>query len=563
MQETGFALAGSIPILLVFALMAGLRWSALRAMGVGWVVASGLGLMLWQMAPAWWAAAALYGVLQALEITLIIFGAVLLMNHLKLSGAMITIRRHFSWITRDRRVQLLLIGLGFMTLIEGAAGFGTPGALAAPLLLGFGFPPIAAALFGLYFNAPQPPFGAVGTPIIGGIASVLSPQHLGASIEQSAFLLDVAGWSAVITGTTLVGWGALGIYLLIYGFGADEERTLLGAWHATRPVLPFALALGVITGGTQWLLAWFFGPELPNIGAGFATLGVGLYLAQHNILTPTRPWRFPARETWPAGWLGGLDHTEEDDESERATPSILMAWLPYMLVALGLLVTRWPGLGIGTLLQSYSLDLEQILGQEISFRLRYLYLPGVIPFIPVAILTAWLHGMRPQTVAQAWQTSLRQILPVTLTLIVAVSMTQIMIRSGTNPQAQPGMMEALSALLAQSAGQVLPFIAPWLGALGSFVTGSSTSSNILFSVLQHDAAADLNLSRTLMVALQNVGSGIGNMVSILNIAAICGVIRLTGMEGDLLRKMLPPTLLYATLAGAFGLLLAVLAPIAY
>ena len=142
-----------------------------------------------------------------------------------------------------------------------------------------------------------------------------------------------------------------------------------------------------------------------------------------------------------------------------------------------------------------------------------------------------------------------------VTLIVAVSMTQVMIRSDTNPLDQPGMMEALSEKFAQGVGSALPFIVPWLGALGAFMTGSRLtriSSSVFCSTMP---PPDVDVSRTLVVALQNVGSGIGNMTSILNITAICGVLGMTGMEGSLLRKTIIPTIIYAIFAGLAGLTL--------
>jgi lactate permease len=237
---------------------------------------------------------------------------------------------------------------------------------------------------------------------------------------------------------------------------------------------------------------------------------------------------------------------------------VLLAWTPYLLVALVLLVTRWPGLGLVPVLQGYSLDVERILGQDLSFSLRYLYLPGIVPFIPVVVLTAFVHRMSARSVAAAWRGSARLVLWPAITLVIAVSMTQIMIQSATNELGRPGMMQALSTVLAAAAGPAIPFVAPWIGTLGTFVTGSNTSSNILFSVLQHDAAGDVGLSRTIVVALQNVGGGIGNMISVLNIAAISGVVGMTGREGEILRRTLAPTVVYAVLAGVMGLALALL-----
>ncbi len=549
MSLTILALAGSLPIVAILLLMGGLRWPAARAMPVGWLIASALGLALWRMAPGWWAAAALYGALQAVDIVLIVFGAILLMNHLQASGAIAAIRAHFGRVVQDARIQLLLIGLGFMTLIEGVAGFGTPGALGAPLLTGLGFSPVAAATFGLLFNAPNPPLGAAGVPVNGGIGSVIDEGVLGGALERGAFLRQVSGWTGVFTGTTLALLGLLGVFMLLYWFGHENERTLAGAWRGARPAAPFALALGALAGVTQFLMGWFVGPELPSAVAGLVALGAGLGLVRRGWLVPRQTWRLPSADeagTSPQAAPGG----------DGASMPLWLAWTPYLLVVLILFVTRMPGLGVREALKGVALHWQGMLGQEIAYTLRPLYIPGVLPFVPVAILTAILHRMAPGVALDAWRRTVRQTARIAFTLLVAVSMAQIMIRSATNLNALPGMMQALSLALAQATGPAHPFVTPWLGALGSFMTGSSTSSNILLSVVQHDAAASLGLPRTLIVALQNAGSGLGNMISVLNIAAVCGVLGLRRAEGDLLRRLLLPMVLLATLMGLGGLLLA-------
>ncbi|WP_160135760.1 L-lactate permease [Halococcus salsus] len=554
------ALVGVIPIGVAFVLLAGLRWSAARAMGVGWLLASGIGLTYWSMGPNWLIASAIYGALQSVDIILIVFGAILLMNYLEGSGAISTIRWYFGQIEEDRRIQVLLIGLGFMTIIEGAAGFGTPGALAAPLLIGLGFPPLAAAVFGLYFNAPNPPFGAAGTPVIGGTGAVIEPA-LSGSMNTSEFLSMVSGWSGIITGFTYVFWALLGVFFMTYWFGnADGEHSFTNAVRSTLPIAPFALILGAITGGTQILIAWFVGPALPDIVAGFVVLAVGLLLANNDILIPEDEWDFPDESRWNDTWLGGLELDEASQEQPKKNMPVLLAWTPYLLVTLVLLVTRWPDLtisGVGVLdwIQSFTVSLDSILGTELGYTLQYLYLPGTMPFIPIAILTGFLHKMDVSQMGVAWRRSVKQVVPAALTLIVAVSLTQIMIQSQTNTPNILGMMEALSRALAMGAGGLLPIISPWIGIIGSFMTGSNTTSNILFSVLQYNAAETVGVSRTIAVSLQNVGGGIGNMVSVLNIAAICGVVGITGREGDLLRKAIIPMALFALFAGLFGMLL--------
>jgi len=554
------ALVGVVPIGVAFVLLAGLRWSAARAMGVGWLLAGGIGLTYWSMEPNWLLASAIYGALQAVDIILIVFGAILLMNYLEGSGAIATIRWYFGQIEEDRRVQLLLVGLGFMTIIEGAAGFGTPGALAAPLFIGLGFPPLAAAVFGLYFNAPNPPFGAAGTPVIGGTGAVIEPA-LSGSTSVTEFLSMVSAWTGVVTGLTYVFWGVLGVFFLTYWFGdGDGERSVVSAVHSTLPIAPFALLLGAVTGGTQLVIAWFVGPALPDIAAGFVVLAIGLLLANNDVLIPDDEWDFPDESTWSDTWLGGLELDEVSRKQPKKKMSVLLAWTPYLLVALALLVTRWPELTVGGVvvldwIQSFSVSLDSILGTDLGYTLQYLYLPGTMPFIPIAILTGFLHRMNATQMGAAWRRSVMQVAPAALTLIIAVSMTQIMIQSRTNAADLLGMMEALSRALAIGAGGLLPLISPWLGAIGSFMTGSNTSSNILFSVLQYNAAETVGLSRVIVVSLQNVGGGLGNMVSVLNVAAICGVVGITGREGDLLRKAIVPMTLFAVFAGLFGMLL--------
>lgn len=551
------ALVGIVPIGVAFVLLAGLRWSAARAMGVGWLLATGIGLTYWGMDSTWLVASAVYGALQAVDIILIVFGAILLMNYLEGSGAIATIRWYFGQIEGDRRIQVLLIGLGFMTIIEGAAGFGTPGALAAPLLIGLGFPPLAAAVFGLFFNAPNPPFGAAGTPVIGGTGAVIDPA-LSGSMGSGEFLSLVSAWSGLVTGLTYVFWGLLGVFFMTYWFG--DERTVGSAVRGTLPIAPFALLLGAVTGGVQLAIAWFVGPALPDIAAGFVVLAVGLFLANNDILIPEARWDFPDESTWTDTWLGGLALDDlARDQPEREMP-VLLAWTPYLLVALALLVTRWPDLTVGGVavlgwIQSFTVSIDSILGTELGYTLQYLYLPGTMPFIPIAVLTGVLHRMDTAEMGAAWKRSVQQVAPAALTLIIAVSMTQIMIQSQTNTADILGMMEALSRALAMGAGGLLPLISPWIGAIGSFMTGSNTSSNILFSVLQYNAAETVGLSRVIVVSLQNVGGGLGNMISVLNVAAICGVVGITGREGDLLRKAIVPMALFALFAGLFGMLL--------
>lgn len=547
------AVFGGLPIALIFVLLVFFRWSAAKAMFTGWILASTLGLLLWKMEINWWAATAIYGGLQAIEIILIIFGAILLMSYLEKSGALTTIRWHFTRIQSDRRIQLLLIGYGFITIIEGVAGFGTPAALAAPLLIGLGFPPLAAAVFGLWFNAPNPPFGVVGLPTAYGVGSVIE-NILPVSIDINHFMSAIYSWVGFFTGLTYIFWGFLAVVMMIYWFGNKEERTLVNAFYKALPVAPFAFTLGIIAGFLNWSIASFVGPELPDILVGFTTLGIGIFMSKKNIFIPAKKWDFPAAKNWSEVWRGGLEPAkiETEDNVLNKNMSVIKAWLPYLFVAGFLFVTRLPWLNILEYLKGFTIGIDSILKTELAFKLKPLYLPGTMPFIPVAILTGFLYKYKKGEIRKVWLQTIKRVLPAAITLIISVSMAQIMIHSDTNLINKPGMMDALSLVIAKLAGKALPFTTPWIGVLGGFMTGSNTSSNILFSALQYGAAESINISKTIILAMQSTGGGIGNLISVLNIAAIAGVLGINGREGDILRKTIIPTIIYAIFVGLVG-----------
>ncbi|HMA86347.1 MAG TPA: L-lactate permease, partial [Desulfosalsimonadaceae bacterium] len=162
----GFAF---LPILVALILMVGFRWPATRAMPVAWLVAALTAVFVWQMDVVVVAASTLQGFGSAITVLLIVFGALLILYTLSESGGMETINHGFHGISTDRRVQVIIIALIFEAFLEGAAGFGTPAAIAAPLLLSLGFPALAAVLVALILNTVPVTFGAVGTPVWFGL----------------------------------------------------------------------------------------------------------------------------------------------------------------------------------------------------------------------------------------------------------------------------------------------------------------------------------------------------------------------------------------------------------
>ena len=170
------SLLATLPIVAVALLLVLLRWPARRAMPIAYLVTAALGLLVWQVPVRQVAAASINGLVVAATLLYIIFGAILLLNTLRQSGAIQAIRSGFTNVTPDRRIQVVIIAWLFGSFIEGAAGFGTPAAIAVPLLVGLGFPAMGAVMAGMIIQSTPVSFGAVGTPILSGSTAVLRPM---------------------------------------------------------------------------------------------------------------------------------------------------------------------------------------------------------------------------------------------------------------------------------------------------------------------------------------------------------------------------------------------------
>src|SRR5665648_46393 len=172
------ALLALTPIAAIFILLVVFRWPATRAMPLSWIITGAVGLTYWQMSFNRFLAASLQGVIIAFTLLYIVFGAILVLNTVRHSGAVNTIRETFRGITLDRRIQVIIIAWLFGSFIEGASGFGTPAAVAAPLLVGLGFPAMAAVVAGMMIQSTPVSFGAVGTPMLVGVGTGLNTPEL-------------------------------------------------------------------------------------------------------------------------------------------------------------------------------------------------------------------------------------------------------------------------------------------------------------------------------------------------------------------------------------------------
>lgn len=555
------ALISAIPILLSLILMVGLRWPATKAMPLAWLTAALGAIIVWNLPVGYVAALTIQGFITAIGILIIVFGAILILRTLQQSGGMETIQYGMQNITPDRRIQAIIIGYMFAAFIEGAAGFGTPAALAAPLLLSLGFPPLAAAVICLVFNSFPVTFGAVGTPVILGL-KFLQPmvsQATSAGISglnfsnMGEFNMAIGQWASLMHSLMIF---ILPIFMLSFitrFFGPERSwRDGLMAWKfcvfaAVAFIIPFLY------------FAWFVGPEFPSLIGGLIGLGVIIAGAKAGFCMPAEKWDFGPHDKWENDWSGEVRY--EGKTAFKPHMSQFKAWLPYILIGLLLVVTRIPQLGLQEFLSAQSLNFANILGFEsVSASIAYLYLPGTIPFTLVAILTIFLHRMPGEKVKAAWSQTITTMKNPTIALFASVALVSIFRGSGIvdaalNPHAYPSMPLAMAKAVAGIAGNAWPFFASFVGGLGSFITGSNTVSDLLFANFQWGVAAQLDLPRQIIVAAQVTGGAMGNMICIHNIVAVCAVVGLSGMEGQILKKTVWPFILYGIIVGIVAMLM--------
>ncbi|QAU13003.1 L-lactate permease [Halorubrum sp. BOL3-1] len=582
MADPLLVLLALLPLAAIAVIMVGLYQPATITMPIAWVIAAAAAYVGWEMSPTLIAAASIRGAMTATRILVIVFGAILLLYTLKQSGAFEVINAGFSSISDDRRVQVILLVFLMGSFIEGAAGFGTPAAIVGPLLVGLGFPPLAAVVVALTGNILAITFGAVGTPLIIGFEDVVfgqDPTEAGTAAyavvqnggfeSVGAYVAQIGFWAAVIHAIVGVAIPFIGVAMMTRFFG--EERSLKPAIEVI-PLTLFAWASFVVP---YLLTAYFLGPTFPGLlGAMIGLLIVGSTLRAGYFL-PDEEWDFGPQEQWPDHWIGTIEPgtgmgdadqkiatdggTSRFEEMHDQDMSLGMAWAPYVLVAALLIVTRIVGPVQGFLSSTGVITWNNILGTPFSEGVEMLYLPGSL-FVLVAVVTYGLHGMDAEGVKDSWGEAVSNIIPAVIALWFAVATVMIMQKTGASVVVESaavdlGMLELLSAETATLTGAAFPFFSGFIGAFGAFIAGSNTVSDILFGLFQFEAAQQIGAPTQIVVAAQAVGGAIGNLVAIHNVVAALTVVGLIGEEGRVIRLELIPVLYYGVATGILTLVL--------
>ncbi len=501
----------ALPIVLILGLMLGLGWPAARAGAAGLAVALALawtsfsrpGTAFGDLGPPVATAGALAEALfTAATILWIIFPALCIHQLQTRIGAIETLRGALGRLTPDPRLAAVVVAWFFALFIEGAAGFGTTIALAAPLLVSLGLPPVTALSAALLGHTVGVSFGAVGTPVLPQIAATgLSGQE--------------------IARTTGLFHGLLGWVMLL--FTVNMIRRALPAEAApSRPLWGYVAAAAALFLLPMLAIAWWVGPELPTLG--------GALLGGVGFVALLRARGAPAT----AGEAGGA--------------GLARAAAPYLALIAAVLITRL----VGPLR-------EALVGVELGWAWREtfrgsfqpLYHPGTMLLLSFAVGALWQRAPGGEVWA-AMGAAARQLGGVALALAAMLGLSRVLVHGG--------MINALAEAAAAGVGGAWPLAAPFVGVLGTFVTGSATASNILFTDFQQATAQDVGLPVLLIIAAQGFGAAVGNIICPHNIIAGGATVGLSGEVGPVLRQTLAACLLYAALGGALALALAWLLP---
>ena len=555
MSVTTLSIMSLLPIIVVAVFLVLLRWPASRAMPLSFGVAILLALGVWQVPAVQVIAASINGLIVALTLLYIIFGAILLLNTLQESGALKVIRKGFTDITPDRRVQVIIIAWLFGAFIEGTAGFGTPAAVAVPLLVGLGFPGMAAVMAGMIIQSTPVSFGAAGTPILVGVNNGLSGSP---AIVEYAAQLGYMDWNAFLA--------FIGVKVAILHATAGTFVPLILVAAMTRffgknrsvkeglQVWKFALFASLAMTIPYLAAAYFLGPEFPTLLGSLTGLVIVVTFARNGFLVPKpdQAWDFESKEAWPAEWTGSIQ--PKDISHHSGSMSLMKAWMPYVLVAAFLLISRLRFLPVGSWLQEWTITWPNMFGTNITASVQPLFLPGTI-FIVVSLITWGLHRIPIESYKTSWGASLKVTMAASVALVFTVPMVQVFINSGGGAAGYERMPIALAGGVFALVGSAWPIFAPFIGGIGAAVAGSNTVSNMMFSLFQFDMGQRIAVDPTWMVALQAVGGAAGNMICVHNVVAASAVVGLLGREGAVIRLTAVPFFYYALLPGALGYLI--------
>lgn len=528
------------PILLALVLMTGFKVAPGKALPCSWLSTCIIAKFFWKLELPDILSYTLLGALKAVNIILIIAFAIFLLNVLRKTRALDSIKSSFYGISPDRRIQVIVIAWFFSNFIEGVAGFGAAPALAAPLLAGMGFPAVTAVIVSLICNTVPVPFGGAGIAFMTSCSAV-SESLLDKGMDPSQFNQEALRYFTTFSGISgiFVPLTAVTVMLVISD-GKDKLRSWL-------EIVPLSLFSGVLYVAVWKGTALTLGAELPSVLTSLITFPVFYLVLKIRFLVPKRIWDFPRACNEKSSVLPTVETT-------AAMPK-WKAWLPYLSIAILLVLSKLSFLPLNKWFTAWSqINITKIFSTPgTEYQWAALTNPGVFPFLPVGLAFALIFGLKWKEILQVFSESEKQIRFSSIAILSAFAMVQVMVSSGNNDFNLPGMLTLIAENIVRSTGKFYLVIAPFIGCFGTFFAGSCTVSNILFCPIQFDAAGLLNFPEAQMIAIQNTGGGIGSMIRLTGIVATCATVNAGGKEGKIILLNLVPAfvLILLTLLGAY------------
>jgi len=506
-----------IPIILIFYLLAIRRAPGQIAGAAAMISAVAVAIFVYHM-PADLALkstgmGALYGVF---PIFWIVLTAIFIYNMTVETGQFEIVKDSIATITDDRRLQALLIAFGFGAFLEGSAGFGTPVAISAGMLVGLGFNPLYAAGLCLIANTAPVAFGGIGIPIIvAGQVSGIDPMLVSQMVGRQLPFLSVI----------------IPIWLVV----------LMAGWKAMMEVLPACLVAGVSFAGVQWFSSNYIGPELPDILSSLACIiSLTIFL---KCWKPANIWRFE-NEAPP---------TLKADRAALTFGKVIKAWSPFifltiMVVLWGLkpvsavldtVTIKWAIPGLDKMIMQVAPIAKVPTAVAAVYKINWLSAAGTA-LLFASIISAAVLGVGPGRFMSIFSKTINQLIKPLITIPCVLGLAYIMNSSG---------MSATLGLFLAGTGSLFPFFSPFLGWVGVFLTGSDTSANALFGNLQAVTGQQVGVDPTLTVAANSSGGVCGKMISPQSIAVATAASGLVGKEGDLFNFTVKHSLILAVIVG--------------
>lgn len=432
------------------------------------------------------------GIIEGLKIILLIFSAFVILQLMTRTGAIEKVKAVLADITDDRRAQLIIIAIMFAIFLEGAAGAGSPAAIAAPFLVGLGFNPVTAAACALLGDATPASWGGAGVTTImglGGVSDYMTPAQASAMVGRFHMF-----------GVMLV--PSLAILL---AFGRKGFR---GIW-------PFLIYSSVVLGLLDFFISNFIGPELVSLGTGL--LAIVLSVAFLKVVKLNTPEEY-------------LYHAPKEKDAEGSQYTALQAFGPYLVLAVMLPLVRY------TLVANYWSTMTKY---------GYIVWVGVVIFLSSYIGSLILKAPLKKYLF-CLKVAARSVLPAMVTICTLVVVSNLMKNSG--------MIMLMAQACASAAGNLYPPVAVAIGSLGAFITGTGLGSNIMFAPMHVEAAAQLALNPIVVCGGQNAGAALGNLICPNNVVAAAITVGLIGREGEVMKKVFPPFFVIITLYMILSLL---------